>query len=436
MSDHSPIDRESFQTFLANAFAVQQSGLDDASVAALIEIQQFIASNEFELDGAMRMIADRALRVCSASGVAIALLEGNTLVYRSGSGRAAQDVGRRVPAVLSVSSSRELREILRVENAKTDARIEAYVCRQFGAMALLMLPIWKDHVLAGVLQVLFDDAHSFDGREVRTYGLMVGALEYGMRQHAHTPDLVPAQPRTLDGSLGLQSAEVVESTAEQLETPAATDDGLVVSQPQLLRSDPDGFAPAEARNGDEAISVRLSALVRDWTSAIQAKVGQLRSVNLWPAGAAIGAAIMLSVSGWIFHRTHSLSPELSVPIANHTGEGIAVKPFAGSESTASEAPKGFVLEEEKGIVLGGDWKAPSGSIPGFVRVRIGPNEVDYVSADVTIREFGSPPPKARNRPGMKQADFGEDVTVRYFANTPLSVAEKPSSVGTTPTTDR
>ena len=145
MKTRYSIDQESFQIFLANAFAVQESGLDPESLSALIEIQRFMASEEFDLNRAMQMIAERALGVRHASGVAVALLEANKneLVYRAGSGSAANDVGRRVPAVLSASSPQEnRREILRVENAETDKRIDAEICRQFGAMALLMVPIF------------------------------------------------------------------------------------------------------------------------------------------------------------------------------------------------------------------------------------------------------------------------------------------------------
>ena len=53
-------------------------------------------------------------------------------------------------ASLTVSADAKTNcEILRVENAQTDTRIEADICRQFGASALLILPIYHDRVLAG-----------------------------------------------------------------------------------------------------------------------------------------------------------------------------------------------------------------------------------------------------------------------------------------------
>ena len=76
-------------------------------------------------------------------------------MYRAGSGCAASYVGRHITAVLSVSAHNEARgEILRVENAKADARIEGAICRQFEAQSLLILPIYNECAVRGVLEVL------------------------------------------------------------------------------------------------------------------------------------------------------------------------------------------------------------------------------------------------------------------------------------------
>ena len=105
MSARYSLDRESLQVFLANTFAVQNCGLDRESLCALIELERFTTAGDFDEDRALQMVADRALKVSNAGGVSIALLEGNELVYRAGSGSAANDVGHHVPAVLSVSQS-------------------------------------------------------------------------------------------------------------------------------------------------------------------------------------------------------------------------------------------------------------------------------------------------------------------------------------------
>lgn len=63
--------------------------------------------------------------------------------------------------------------------------------------------------------------------------------------------------------------------------------------------------------------------------------------------------------------------------------------------------------------------APSSA---FRRVQVGPDEIDYVAEDVTIRHFASTfvLPRARStyRPACKEVQFGDDVTMRYFSYQP------------------
>src|SRR5437762_10070456 len=210
MNTHFTLDRESFQNLLARASLAQEyldsqkathPGVDlprkpaigeqskeaspgdyIQSLSAIVAVQRAIATDEVDVDGAMAMIADHARNVANASGAAIGLLEGDNLVYRAGSGGAATYIGRYVKAALSVA--RASGEILRVENTQTDARIEAAICRQFGAKALLIVPIYCGRAVAEAMEILFGEAHAFQDREVRTYQLMAGLVAEAMSHAA------------------------------------------------------------------------------------------------------------------------------------------------------------------------------------------------------------------------------------------------------------
>lgn len=52
----------------------------------------------------------------------------------------------------------------------------------------------------------------------------------------------------------------------------------------------------------------------------------------------------------------------------------------------------------------------------FRRVRVAPNEVDYIAEDVTMRVFTPRPKPHPVRRWTKQVDIGDDVTIRYFAD--------------------
>ena len=131
MSSQFNLDQEAFQNLLANAYVVQQSGVDRRSLRSVVELESAIKSGRTDLTQSMNLTAEGARRVADAAGVAIALVSGDQLVYRAGSGSAASQVGHQLTAILGVPDRNARKaEILRVENAQTDTRIEAAVwCR-------------------------------------------------------------------------------------------------------------------------------------------------------------------------------------------------------------------------------------------------------------------------------------------------------------------
>ena len=157
--------------------------MDTRALSELLKLQQTVVGGQLDLERTMREVAERARSVANAAGIAIALLQGNQLVYRAGSGSAAGYIGRHVTAMLSASPDNETRgEILRVENAETDTRIEAAICRQFDAQSLLILPIYRERKVAGVMEVLFREAHAFQDREMRAYRLMARLVQESLPQ--------------------------------------------------------------------------------------------------------------------------------------------------------------------------------------------------------------------------------------------------------------
>jgi hypothetical protein len=405
MSSHASLDRESFQTMLANAFAVQQSGLEPRSLSAIIDVQHFITTDEFTVDQALHLVADRALKVSNASGIAIALLEANQLVYRAGSGIAATDVGRHVSAVLSgCTRSKAVAEILRVENANTDSRIEAEICRQFGATSLLILPIYQAEAVAGVLQVHFIEAHTFLDREVRTYRLMAGLVEEAMLRE------VQRSPK----GVAKESVTVVRAIS------------LNTSQEQGFSGNDDRSAQAALKPCDsfgEQLATKSTDFNTGPATPIGPKVRWLSIGKFWPLEAAVAATISLALAIGFAHSYHHPAPAMSgsaLSAPNVTGDHTTPKPLSRNQKSKRSTHR---VE---------DTTAPS---PAFRRLRIGPNEVDYVADDVTIRYFTARPSKPRARiNGDKEVNIGQDVTVRYFAHK-STLSQTPSASALTQTTE-
>jgi len=221
-------DRETFQHLLANASANQEDQINSESLSAAMDLH---------LDGAMRYIVESTQKVANAAGVGMALLKRDRLTYRAGIGSCANYVGLRVAASLTVSTGEKTyREILRVENAHTDTRIEADVCRQFGANALLILPIYHDGAVAGVLDVRFNEAHIFDDQELGAYRSLAEQVEVVLTRAVQLEHQQEQNENRATTAAPIPDATPAPAAPEQVRTPELN---------QIRSPEVDEFAPAE-----------------------------------------------------------------------------------------------------------------------------------------------------------------------------------------------
>jgi hypothetical protein len=396
MSVPSSIDPESFQKLLASVFAVQESKIDPGSLSAILEVQRLIANGKLDVDRIMQEVADRARNVANATGIAIALLQGDQLVYRAGSGSAANYVGRQMTAILISAARKDPRgEILRVEDAETDARIEAAICRQFEAESLVILPIYRERAVAGLLHVLFSEAHTFQEPEMRTYRLMAGLVEEAMSS------CVESERKEVREAQAVDVPHAVEKIASQT--------------PQLLSEDRSTrWQERKYRIGELWRVVRAAA--RDfpdlWQPAEATK--EITSPVRWPPRRKMRRSVPLTatvaglviVASWIIHDRRQAAPAGAAPAQ---GSNVATQrmPITAAKALPSDNPA-----EPQMMPVGAAYVPAAHS--AFKRVRVGADEVDYVAEDVTVRRFASKPSPMRLSGRYKEVHFGKDVTVRYF----------------------
>ena len=321
------------------------------------ELQKLIDHTSTQSD-ALHRICARAREVAGASGVAVAVVRQDQLVYEAGSGGAEGHVGRRVAATLSTSPPAQTRaEILRVEDADSDARIQSAICRQFGAKALLLLPLYRDHMLAGVLQVSFEQAHPFAEWEVIAYHELASAAEQAMFR--------ASDPLAADRTAGHASCQA--STTGTLP---------LVASPQL--------------------------------HAIPSTQPQARSLpvfaHLWDAAIALTIVIACAALALNRDRASDTSPtSIAMPPSSAPVARDAPTPPAPA---ASASPSDAVAERT--AVLG------SSATPSRKRSPRSTGHVEYFGDDVTVRRF-APEPAVLHRDGTGEVRRrSDDVTVRYF----------------------
>jgi hypothetical protein len=322
-------------------------------------------------------------------------------------------VGQHVLATLCVAGHNvESSEILRVENAQTDRRIEAAICRQFGALSLLILPIYHGGTMAGVLDVLFDEAHAFQHREVLTYRLMAAlvgeAMSYAARPEQK--ESLAADLSTMQQSIRLTGPQIEAALNERESAPSAAANRAIY----------EAFGTFVARAG------RLPALAQSAWAALRRAEDVPWYKSRWET--ALGVAAVLVIACWIgFRDRHTASPpgvsgllESSAPRQqmpftpkkrvlenNNSKRQTALGPLPGQRKTSRSMPQ-QVLDRN-------------------IRVR-------YISDDVTVRYFTpTPPPHPALGRNIRVRYISDDVTVRYFTpNPPVAPPPTPARNSATP----
>jgi len=435
MTAHSSLDPESFQKLLSNAFEVQESGMDSESLATIVDIQRSITNGELDADGAMEFVAISARNVANAAGVAIGLLKEDQLLYRAGSGSAAAYVGLRVMATLCVSAHDSKNgEILRVENAQADERIEAAICRQFGAQALLILPIYRGRIVAGVLEVLFNEAHVFQNPEVRSYRLMVALVEEAMsRAIRPVPVSVPSQTSRVPAHSSPMQTTVARTAAIPTALPSQQPAAVTASsqkptlvQPSVQEVDRNqiSFHRGGAFHlhcpacGNEVSEDSNLAKVLLWT---QATVKRVQQAPLYALRWESAVAAVLTIACWIAYRDLRNQTTWNAPIrseASTLDQQVNVTPVKQVLVDGSFGPQNTLRLA--------DTSKHSGSRSKLRFAGNGNEQVRYFSDDVTVRYFNPKPAKkqAAATNSTQVRHISDDVTVRYFA--PAAQASNPN----------
>ena len=368
--------------------------MDAESLTTIVELQRAIATGGVDVDRALDLIAVRARKVANATGVAIGLLKGDQLVYRAGSGSGVTYVGRHGMATLIVGGHNAASsEILRVENAQTDKRIEAAICRQFGAHSMLILPIYHGCTMAGLLNVLFDEAHTFQHPEVLAYRLMAALVGEAMCYSAH-----PEQKKALASDLSTRT-QSIRPTKPQRD--AAINDPMSVPAAATNRAIYHAFGTIIARAG-KLPALTLSA----WTVLKRTKFAP-RYKGRWET--AMLVAVVLVVACFIGFRDRRPASHLATSGPGGSNALEHQIPFAPAKrvlATDTSKPQPTLGREP------GESKT-SRSLPN--RVPESNIRVRYISDDVTVRYFNpKPPPQRVSDRNIRVRYISDDVTVRYF----------------------
>jgi PAS domain S-box-containing protein len=173
----------------------------------IIRTQHDIATEQLDLTKVMTLVAERAQQLTRASGAIVELCEGDDLVYRAASGSASGHIGMRLTAAASLSGLCVANgTILKCDDAKLDPRVNRAACAKIGARSLLVVPLFHEHHILGVLKVVSPDAYAFSDRDIRTLQLMAGLIAAAVK---HTAEF--EERKKIEGELEKARDQAVES---------------------------------------------------------------------------------------------------------------------------------------------------------------------------------------------------------------------------------
>ena len=154
--------------------ALERSG--EPLSADVWELEQFV------FDEVLQLVAERALTLTGADGVAVAMAEGDAIVCRAAAGTVVPEPGARLDPKSGFSGAC-LRSggIVRCDDTENDPRVNVQVCRRLGTRSIVAVPIASRHGTLGLLEAFSAQPHGFNDSDVRSLNLLAELILAAMK---------------------------------------------------------------------------------------------------------------------------------------------------------------------------------------------------------------------------------------------------------------
>jgi putative methionine-R-sulfoxide reductase with GAF domain len=175
-----------------------------------------------DLAAALQLLAERAQYITAASGAAIALRKGGPMVCYASAGPSAPELGTELHVGSGLSGeSVRTRQILRCDDAESDARVNRESCRALGIASVVVLPLIADNEVIGVFELFSSRPHAFEERDIVALQRLAEMIQTAL-QHA---DAVKRAEKEILPSLQGDSEEPAKSESRAAEAmPPAHED--------------------------------------------------------------------------------------------------------------------------------------------------------------------------------------------------------------------
>ena len=137
---------------------------------------------QFVLDEVLQLVAERALAVTGADGVAVALAQDDAIVCRASAGGIVPDPGVRLDPKSGFSGQCLVSgQIVRCDDVDTDPRVNLEVCRRLGVRSMLAVPLSAKQNVVGLLEAFSGEPYGFNDSDVRSLNLLAELILSAMK---------------------------------------------------------------------------------------------------------------------------------------------------------------------------------------------------------------------------------------------------------------
>jgi TonB family protein len=308
----------------------------------------------------LAVVAQRAQAFTNASGVAIALSEGNAdeIVCRARSGSAAPEVGTTLRVEgsftgLCISTGKELR----CDDCETDTRVDTAAIRALGIRSMVVTPIKEENRVIGVLAVFAPTPHAFTITHVavlKTMGDQIAALlqrERRAREEGIQPEPArPAPPVTMPKPVMSASAPVVPppvviKPSSSGSVPVARTAPPVVSRvEQVKTSAPVESSPSISRKEDKR-EHRSEQTQRSSFGTFDAVAGDAKKPRSNMMAIGVVAVLVIAAGGtFAFLKMRKPDAPTQQPVQTASNTAAPAVPAGTAPTTPAGTQPGAVTE--------------------------------------------------------------------------------------------
>ncbi|HEY6183776.1 MAG TPA: N-acetylmuramoyl-L-alanine amidase, partial [Terriglobales bacterium] len=169
---------------------------------------------KFVLDEVLQLVADRAVTLTGANGVAIALAEGGEIICRASSGSIAPDRQAKLNPNSGFSGACfRTSQIVRCDDTENDPRVNVNAARRLGTRSMVAVPLGGKDGAIGLIEAFSSKPYAFQDNSIRTLNLLAELILAAMKpEGAKQPvEALPEVPQLIAETPAVQQAQSVST---------------------------------------------------------------------------------------------------------------------------------------------------------------------------------------------------------------------------------